>query len=331
VEDTFRNKKKKISFSLSLALAFLSAIIFGLIGHYYYSQRGLEERFPHAVEIKENRLAYDWEKSTRTPLKILPKCQINESIDYFNQACSLGAEKNSYDFLILGDSHLEAISPALHAALNSMSAKGMIASLWGCPPLIGISNYQGHTDVCQQLNFKNQLDSLIKHYQPKNIILVGYWNMYLMGNHLNGRLLNPNNFISTMGEQSSKNSTDSQASFLKGLKDTVMHITNNNIKLFILEDVPTLPKRIQDLPKNYTIPVSRHKENQTLIQNQFSILRQQGLHFDTIDLSKGLCSKSECFSYLNGNYLYWDHNHLTPAGASLTIPLLKEGLINYRH
>lgn len=330
VEDAFRKSKKKISFSTSLALAFLSAIIFGLIGHYYYSQRGLEERFPHAVEIKANRLAYNWEKSTQTPLKILPKCQINEPISYFNQACSLGVEKNSYDFLILGDSHLEAISPALHATLYSMGAKGMIASLWGCPPLIGISNHQGHTDVCHQLNFKNQLDRLIKHYQPKNIILIGYWGMYLKGNHLNGRLLNPNNFVSTIGGKLSKNSSDSQASFFLALKETVIHITNKNIRLFILEDVPTLPKPIQDLQKNYTIPTSKHKDDQALIQNQLIALRKQGLIFETIDLSKGLCSESECFSYLNGNYLYWDHNHLTPAGASLTIPILKEGLVKYQ-
>ncbi len=330
IENQFRKNKKKISHTLSISMLVLSALIFGAIGHYYYSKKGLEERFPHAVEIKENRLAYDWEKSTGTPLKILPKCQINESIDYFENNCILGTEKKKIDFLILGDSHLEAIVPALHGTLSSIGTKGMIASLWGCPPLLGISNYHGQTDVCQQLNLKSQLDQLIERSQAKNIILVGFWNMYLKGNHLNGRLLNPNNYVSLQNKGVSKNAQDSEIAFFDSFNQTARYLQDKKITLFVLEDVPTLPKRIQDLPKNFTIAAKQHQEDQRIIQDQIKRLRQQGLIIQTIDLSEGLCSEIECFSYLNGHYLYWDHNHLTLAGASLTMPLLKKGLIKYQ-
>jgi len=330
LENQFRKKKAKISLAFSLTLSLFSALIFVAIGHYYYSQGGLEERFPHAVEIKENRLSYDWEKSTQTPFKILPKCQINESIDYFENNCILGAEKKKIDFLILGDSHLEAIVPALHGALKSIGAKGMIASLWGCPPLLGISNYHGQTDVCQQLNLKNQLNQLIERSQAKNIILVGFWNMYLKGNHLNGRLLNPNNYVSLQSKGVSKNAQDSEMAFFDSFNQTARFLQDKKITLFVLEDAPTLPRRIQDLPKNFTISTRQHQEDQQIIRGQIKRLHQQGLFIKTIDLSKGLCSEYECFSYLNGNYLYWDHNHLTPAGASLTMPILKEGLMKYQ-
>lgn len=326
IENQFRKNKARISLAVSLTLSLFSALIFVAIGHYYYSQRGLEERFPHAVEIKANRLAFDWEKSTQTPFKILPKCQINESINYFEKTCALGADKQDFDYLILGDSHLEAIAPALHAALLSNNSKGMIASLWGCPPLVGISNYQGHLDVCEQLNFKNQLDQLIERYQPKNIILIGFWNMYLYGNRLNGRVLNPSNFVSIQNTKVSNNATDSQVAFFESLQLTAQYIQNKNIKLFLVKDVPTLPKRIQDLPKNFKLPIKIHHEDQKLFNIQIQRLEQQGLLIKTIDLSKALCDQEECFSYLGGNYLYWDHNHLTPAGASLTLEILKQGL-----
>lgn len=330
IENIVRQNKGKISLKISVFSMLLSILVFAGIGHYYYSNRGLEERFPHAVAIKENRLAYNWQELTQTPLKILPKCQVNEPIDYFEKTCGLGAEKKIFDFLILGDSHLEAITPALHASLLSINAKGMIASLWGCPPFIGVSNYHGHLDVCQQLNYENQLDRLIEKYQPKNIILVGFWNMYLYGNQLNGRILSPDNFISIRGARASNNASQSQSAFFESLSQTAQYVQNKNIKLFILEDVPTLPRRIQDLPKNFTHPVKQHKANQQLIRNELISLRQRGILIQSIDLSEGLCNETDCFSYLNDHYLYWDHNHLTPAGASLTIPILKKGLMNYK-
>jgi len=45
-----------------------------------------------------------------------------------------------------------------------------------------------------------------------------------------------------------------------------------------------------------------------------------------LDLTDAFCDEEYCYGDKDGHALYIDDNHLSPYGASLTIPLMKEKL-----
>lgn len=97
-----------------------------------------------------------------------------------------------------------------------------------------------------------------------------------------------------------------------------------NIEVVVVQSVPILPKVIQNLPVNFTQTAPQIRQ-----QNKFMNDFVQGLQESNIvslDLTPAFCDDEVCRTRIDGNILYTDNNHVSPAGAARIIKLIEPHL-----
>jgi lysophospholipase L1-like esterase len=110
----------------------------------------------------------------------------------------------------------------------------------------------------------------------------------------------------------------------RALEKTVNYFRDLGSVVVIVKDVPTLPERIEELPKGFTQQVSAVETEQAFMGSFEKYYKNSDIEF--LSLSNIFCAAGVCSTYLNGSYLYSDNNHISAAGAALTIPLIQDSL-----
>ena len=89
--------------------------------------------------------------------------------------CSLGAKvkRGTTSFLVWGDSHAQAISPAISAAAEAQGTSGLLASRGSCPPLLGVRIDGYYDDDC--VAFDDAVLKLVDHGRVQTVFLVASW------------------------------------------------------------------------------------------------------------------------------------------------------------
>lgn len=323
VELPLRNKKEFFTRKQVFISVFLFTSLTAAAGGFIYAKNGFPERFPKYVKVSKNIESFNWEKSTGSAPSSSSECSLNKKSAPNIDQCALGDHNAKKSVLVIGDSHAASLKTAFDIAGQKEKVKVIIAVGPGCPPILGIKSFNGADNICEKINFDENLKKILDSKKFDQVYLVAYWDMYARGSRLNGRLLRPTHFISN-DLNVANNPTESQLVINQSLKETITFINKSGAEVILVQDVPTLPKAIQDLPDHFKLDLAELHSQQLFIKE--FLFKETNPLLKTINLADAVCNNEACHTIINNNYLYNDSNHLSPAGASLTIPLIRQSL-----
>ncbi|MDH2919363.1 MAG: acyltransferase family protein [Sideroxydans sp.] len=319
VEEPFRKNRERFS-GRQVGLMTLTFGIFCVsIGGYIYAQSGMENRFPNWVKVKNNLDTFDFKTATGTTLQYPANCAIGDDPQAILQHCAFGDLQAAQRFLVVGDSHVAAWYPAFQAAAEARHTQGVFATQPGCPPLFDISSLDGAKNICAE-KFDTRIKALIATRAFNKVYLLASWSMYSEGDPNN----QPNHFISD-AHTAANDRASSQQVMSAHLQSTIQYLQSFGIEVVLVHSVAMLPKVVQALPENYSVPLAQLQQ-QNFFMTEFVRDHAAELHLTVLDPSPTLCSTGACLTRANGNVLYTDNNHISPAGAALLTPLVASSM-----
>ncbi|MEQ1557224.1 MAG: SGNH hydrolase domain-containing protein, partial [Gallionella sp.] len=134
----------------------------------------------------------------------------------------------------------------------------------------------------------------------------------------------PNHFISDE-HVAANDRASSQPVMRAHLLSTIQYLQSFGIEVVLVHSVAMLPKVVQALPENYAVPLAQLQQ-QNLFMTEFARDHAAELHLNVLDPTPILCGTGACMTRANGNVLYTDNNHISPAGAALLIPLIASSM-----
>ncbi len=243
-----------------------------------------------------------------------------------NRLCRIGAASGARpSFLLWGDSHADAILPAVARAASHAGQVGLFAGGASCPPLLGVTTPQPD---CRAFN--DAVMALAERPQFSEIILEARWAKYAEGSTFGtepkGRIV----LADDLGTDAS--APDNRDVFLRGLLRTVGQLRDRGKKVVIVASVPeigwpvpaVLARRALAEEKGAAAPrVDAYLGRQDFVLQAFATMRQR---FDTVVLypHKILCVTGTCEVSENGIPLYRDEHHLSVLGAHKLDGLMSE-------
>jgi len=242
--------------------------------------------------------------------------------------CTIGAKGVAPSFLLWGDSHADAILPALSGAAKRAGRAGLFAGGESCPPLLGVS--AAATD-CRAFN-----DAVIeraKDSQIREVIVEARWAKYAegtpYGNEPKGRILLTDDSCTV-----SDLAGDNHAVFARGLARTVRKLKALGKTIVIVAAVPEIGWPVpavlarRALAKDSDIaaigpPLRSYLARQSFVMQVFNrLIRDDAVH--VLYPHRILCATGACEVALNGVPLYRDEHHLSVFGASQLTPLMQK-------
>ncbi|QBY02355.1 hypothetical protein E2K80_17735 [Rhodophyticola sp. CCM32] len=93
----------------------------------------------------------------------------------------MGAADGDIEFLLIGDSHAEAIASVFHSAATEADLRGLVVSRSGCPLLLDLEPNRGEplSEQCLTLGYA-VLDYAIEH-DIERVVFASRWNYYFCG------------------------------------------------------------------------------------------------------------------------------------------------------
>jgi hypothetical protein len=202
--------------------------------------------------------------------------------------------------LLIGDSHAGHISQAIIDAAHSTKWNAVVWSHSSCPIQFQQSIPEQVSDHCIDVN--NSMKKWVEENKPCAIIVSQFVHSDLSQNELKDAL-----------------------STLRSIVPNILLIENNPIfpdgKDFMIGR--PLVMSPYEAPKQFKHSMMEFKDKNA--SNQLAMwARNNGI--TTIDFTPLFCNKKICSRYSNGIWLYRDTNHLSVAGAELTIPQIENFL-----
>jgi peptidoglycan/LPS O-acetylase OafA/YrhL len=235
--------------------------------------------------------------------------------------CSLGSSEISLPrFILFGDSHAEALSPALNKLVLAQRMKGLNIVHHGCPALVGYEQYSTIFKPCIEVAaaFKKYLNDP----QITDVILASRWAYYAEGD------ASTNGVERIFGRFIIGDSDANRSVFERLLFQTVDQLTTAGKRVTIIGPTPEMPVHIptvivknamRGLSTDLTIPRATFDERQ---KNIFVFLKKleerEGVR--VIYPHRTLCNETVCFGSKNRLEYYYDDHHLSDAGAMLFAP-----------
>lgn len=234
------------------------------------------------------------------------------------QVCVVGAG-GAPQLALWGDSHADAIAPAVRQAAAAQGASLALLTNAGCAPLLGLER----KDVprCREAN-EASLRYIIDRAHIRTVVLAARW-AYWQSGHLPFSDRQPLRVEATDG---------SRAEFETALARTVAELRRAGKKVVLIGGIPELPWAVPDamfvkehlgvaVPPSLSIDDVRSRNAE--VDRLFGRLAR-GNHVKVFDAARLLCSPT-CATVLAGEPAYRDSDHLTPVAAEklLAIELSK--------
>lgn len=311
VEKPFRSRsflpKPKI-FAFAGGVMAITLAVSGLV----YLKQGLPGRFDDKEVAAYTDISGLWGQQK--------KCNLadGKAFDGFNR-CMLGDGSSVPTFVLWGDSHAQALAPAIDAAAIQDGTTGYLANQSACPPLLEISREGDAT--C--LDFNNKIMGYIEaHPEWKTIILAGRWALSADGTRYKAE---EGVDVTLIDAQSSAKAGSNAILFERGLERTIQKLLALDRRVIIISSVPEIG---YDVPSAYFIALRTGRDVNQIIAPTFSEYRQRNAvvfvaltrledryPIQVIDPGLALCDESICNVVLNGHPLYQDAHHLSRFGS----------------
>ena len=234
-------------------------------------------------------------------------CQATEPI-FPTDTCFIKNGDATETVLLIGDSQGGSISDGVKAASESL---GINFAVWyndGCPvfprPTL-------ERDDCEP--FLNALPDLIQRLSPSVIIVANKSTLYTTGGAQRGGLT-----ITKQDGQLPKTYSESIQMWIQGLETQFRSDLFIGTKVILAQQVPTSkpvsPTLINRNQTDYSFSINSDQDRNQLIKNEKSAL-SEFKNVTILDPADSICPKGSCIVVENGQNLYSDEFHLSPAGS----------------
>ncbi len=237
--------------------------------------------------------------------------------------CKIGARAGTPDFLLWGDSHADAMLPAVSLAARAGGRTGLFAGRGRCPPIFGAR--RPDTRECEPFN-----DAVLKIALAKNIrtvILDARWTMDAGGAPLGPQDEGRAVFVDSQSVTSSP--AETLAVFTRGLTRTVKILTDAGKQVVIVGAVPEFQMRV---PQALARMILSGKSRKIAPTRDQYLARDADVRAVFAAIAKAypvrfvhpgaiLCPSGYCKAQMDGHPLYRDEHHLTVFGAKQLAPL----------
>jgi peptidoglycan/LPS O-acetylase OafA/YrhL len=318
VERPFRGRDALVSRKRLFALAGLAIAVAAVVGAVMWTGNGLPGRY--SPDIRAILAA------GRNPNRAAVRCfsRSPEAVAAAN-LCTIGNPNVAPSFILWGDSHSEAMLPAISAAAASKGRAGLFAGHGFCAPLAGVTRL----DVARCTPFNDAVLKLALRPAITEIVLDARWardaGAAPLGPDDRGRA------IVLFDDQSKERSVaQTPAVFARGLERTVKILTAAGEKVVIVASVPEnsvnvpieLAKmKLSGLHWRIEPALPQFLARQSAV---FSVFRALKARYGVTILYPHLvlCGPATCAVARGGQPLYRDSHHLSIFGAKLMVPML---------
>ena len=247
---------------------------------------GFRERFEPAITALADA-SQDKDESTQ-------QCKLINALS--SPLCHLGNKNARSTWLIVGDSHAQALSGAFDLWLTKRGEAGVLVFQHGCAPIYGVGDGN-----CQ--NFVKNVRTIWNKPDFENVFLVSIWRVGVEGGFRNdkGRFIDPHRAQAYLENQ-----------FGKLLRD--IKADGNKTYLWM-----PLPPSTKPLPfslarsKIFALGWELGKEREQFKREYQPIYQMFGVEPDAlngiVDPARAMCSTGTCLTMYRGRPLYYDNNH----------------------
>lgn len=253
--------------------------------------------------------------------------------------CKLGDATAPIKAILWGDSHAQALIPAVDAAFRKHHEAVTFGGQGGCPPLLDVqfgyfrpisSHVALATLAAVGLGPRKDCEShndavlhWVARHQIPTVILAGHWITYANTGAVDPNLALTDTQIPDNGMQ-----PDSAAIFERGLARLLMALQRLHVRVFILDDAPqvkfAVPYAVASANRlnehrEFGITRTSYNAQQLTVTRIFAEL-QRKYPFEILRPEDFLCAGGACAVVRDGRSLYLDSEHLSPAGALIVQP-----------
>jgi hypothetical protein len=242
-----------------------------------------------------------------------------------HRLCRIGAKNARPSFLLWGDSHADAILPAVSKAAASAGRTGIFVGGEACPPLIGVT-----TPMPGCRSFNDAVAALARDSNISEVILEARWAKYAEGSTYGNE---PKGHVALLDDSSRTGlESDNHAVFLRGLTRTLSELASLHKKVVIVASVPeigwpvpaVLARRALAEDSQSAAPrLEDYLYRQSFVLEAFGQIQEE---FGATILypHRSLCAAGACEVERKGIPLYRDEHHLSVFGAKQLIPLMRQ-------
>jgi peptidoglycan/LPS O-acetylase OafA/YrhL len=238
--------------------------------------------------------------------------------------CQIGAHMQEASFILWGDSHADALIPAVQSVATRQGRGGLFAGTDSCPPLLGVK--RADTAKCQAFN-----DAVVKIATSKSIrevILEARWAKNAEGSSFGPEAQPRVRLYDDISEGRTEKET--RDVFYRGLDRTVRSLTRAGKKVVLVASVPevgfpvppVLARVTMANPRaTITTSAARYRERQKFVLWAFEQMHRR-YKADVVYPDRVFCKRGACRIAMKGRPLYRDGHHLSTFGAQQLAPLL---------
>ncbi len=257
-----------------------------------------------------------------------------------DQLCAFNKTASSAtgSWLFWGDSHAEAMLPAVMAIAAERGQRLEYANQSACAPLPGLNRLDqplSHRDKC--LGFKSRIEQhILGSGTYSTVLLHARWPLYVEGTHRQHGAKTSVSFSKT-GDKSLADTTTAGENLVlveAALLGLVTRLKDAGANVVLIGPVPEIPWNVADRMKalalyGETLPpppdrgpiMARQGRSETMLRR---IARRTGALY--VPVSSELC-KNTCPTHKGPEIFYRDDHHLSPEGAlHLVLPVLQNAL-----
>jgi peptidoglycan/LPS O-acetylase OafA/YrhL len=235
---------------------------------------------------------------------------------YDHRLCRIGAMSGRPSFILWGDSHADAILPAVSQAAARAGRAGIFAGGAACPPLMGVTTPM---DGCRA--FSDAVMKLAHNPGIREVILESRWAKYAEGSPYGDE---PKGHIALLDDACRTDvGGDNHAVFGRGLARTVGDLDKLGKKVVLVAAIPEIGFPVPAVLARRALardtgtiapPVADYFERQKFVLTTFAGL-QTRYGAEVLYPHHVLCATGTCEIALHGVPLYRDEHHLSVFGA----------------
>jgi len=233
--------------------------------------------------------------------------------------CRIGAQSGTPSFILWGDSHADAVLPAISEVAAREGRSGLFAGGRSCPPLLDVTTPRAECKA-----FNDAVLALAARADIREVILEARWAKYAEGSTYG---FEPEGHV-LLADDEGEAEADNHAVFVRGLERTIKALPGK--KIVIVASVPEIgwpvPAVLAREKLASSVRIQPPDQVAYFARQKFVLATFARLHdkdgVEVVYPHEVLCGSGVCAVSLNGVPLYRDEHHLSVFGAHQLTPLI---------
>lgn len=239
-------------------------------------------------------------------------CQMTE-LPFPANTCIHSLEESIGTVLLIGDSQAGSISDAILGASNTLKLNFAVWYNDGCPVFPRPTEERSDCE-----DFQKAIPDLVSIVKPDLVVIANKSSLYGMGGVQHGGLSIRNADGSIPDTYS-----ETKDMWISGIREMFSTPSFSEIKTIYFQQVPTSkplsPTLIRRSSTDSSFDLKYSSNRNAIVEGEKKVLKNFK-NVTVFDPAEYLCKANSCRTFIDGNSLYSDENHLSPYGARFLLP-----------